>query len=173
MMITFQITREDLLAHLAAYNAQLGIIKNVYRRGFLWGPLLGLLAVAVFRPAADGVALVLVAICTVVGAAVWHLTWPSRLARANRALLDEGVMAKEIGTHTITVEPDGIHEVAEWGEVLRKWHVVTDVEEAPTHVFVYCAGQGPCIVVPRTAFASPSEQDEFVKAVRARGPISG
>jgi hypothetical protein len=168
MTITFEVVRDDLLAFMRENNARLRVLRRAYFQGFVWGPLLGIVLVAVTRLKDVGTAVMLVAICAGLGAAAWHLHWPSHLARVNNALLDEGLMKHEIGLHTVSLEAAGIREVADWGEVFRKWGTVEGVTVTRSHVLVSIAGQGPIVVVPRRAFVGLSDEDEFLRLIRER-----
>jgi hypothetical protein len=164
--VAFNITRDDLLKYLIASYSRSRTLKKTYLRGFIWGPVIGMIAVAINRVPEAATAAAIVLGSTGIYAAIWHLYWPRRLSRIGEAILDEGIMRNELGHHTISLEPEGIPERADWGDVFRKWRVIGAVNVTEGHVMVDVTEQGPVIVVPTKAFTDADARDTFVQAVR-------
>ena len=69
------------------------------------------------------------------------------------------------GRHRVTISPHGIAESGEFGESTTAWQAVECVVSAEEYAYVYLNALA-AIIVPRRAFDSPAEFDEFVRAAQ-------
>jgi hypothetical protein len=67
--------------------------------------------------------------------------------------------------HRVAISPDGITDSGEFGQASTVWRAVERVAQNGDHAFVYTNALA-AIVVPRRAFAAPTQFEEFVRAVR-------
>lgn len=81
-------------------------------------------------------------------------------------LSNDGLSEKDkafLGPRTLKASADDFTIESPFGSTTRKWNAVNWVHVADAHVFIQA---DVIVVVPRTAFASEAECDQFIEAVQ-------
>ncbi|MFZ5831386.1 MAG: YcxB family protein, partial [Planctomycetota bacterium] len=76
-----------------------------------------------------------------------------------------------LGPRQVTIFDDGLYQRAAHGESLTHWPAIDGIEITGDHIFVMSESL-PAAIIPRRAFASDSEREEFICEIqrRAGGP---
>src|SRR5690606_16284327 len=84
--------------------------------------------------------------------------------RINRVI--EDIRRDQPGPRDYVLDPDALrYSDAGGGRVAVKWSDVAHVVDAEDRLVVFARNRLPCLI-PRRAFASPTQADEFVRRAR-------
>ena len=67
--------------------------------------------------------------------------------------------------HRVTISSESVSDSSEHGQTSTAWRAVERVATADAHAYIYINALA-AIIVPRRAFAGPSEFEEFVRTAR-------
>jgi hypothetical protein len=97
------------------------------------------------------------------GGVFWLVIF-SKLQTRNMGPANDGFI---LGPRTVSITDDGIREKSQKHESLFRWPSVRSAESVGEHVFVML-DRNAGIIVPRRAFASDAERDQFLAEIRKR-----
>jgi hypothetical protein len=69
------------------------------------------------------------------------------------------------GHHRVEISPEHVTEFNPHGQTSSTWRAVEQVAATEDHAYIYINAMA-ALIVPRRAFASPAEFDEFVRTAR-------
>lgn len=72
-----------------------------------------------------------------------------------------------LGPRQVTLSDDGLREVSQRHETLFHWHGVRGIQTTDQHSFVM-VDNNAAIIIPRRAFASDGEREQFVGEIQRR-----
>ena len=75
---------------------------------------------------------------------------------------NEGILCK----HRVVIDAESLFESTDVGEQRVKWRGVERVEEGEGHIFIYI-GSSTAFIIPKWAFATNRQSEEFFEAARA------
>lgn len=93
----------------------------------------------------------------------WAYRWKIRKIVAG--MVSEGQNRGLFSRHRVTISPEGVIDSGEHGQTSTAWRGVERVVAADEHAYIYTNALG-AVIVPRRAFAGPSEFEEFVRTAR-------
>lgn len=70
-----------------------------------------------------------------------------------------------LGPHTFSLTPEGFEDRGNFSFSLTRWSGVQTIQETPGHLFVFI-DKTVAHIIPRRAFATPEDYEEFVQALR-------
>ena len=79
---------------------------------------------------------------------------------------DRGRQPGLLGRHTITLTPDGLREQTDVNDQRALWQGIQRIEANGDYIFIYMQPNA-AHVIPRRAFPSPEEAEQFLAAARA------
>jgi hypothetical protein len=88
-----------------------------------------------------------------------------RLRKIVAGMVGEGQNRGLFSRHRVTISPEGVADASEHGQSSTAWRAVERVAAADEHVYIYTSALG-AVIVPRRAFAGPSQFEEFVRTAR-------
>ncbi|MFO1501858.1 MAG: YcxB family protein [Verrucomicrobiota bacterium] len=99
------------------------------------------------------------------------VVWLMILSRLQMRMMGPSGQGYILGPRQVSLTEEGIGETSSLHQSLFRWSVVRSAAVAPQHVFVL-VDRNAAIIVPRRAFASEVEREQFVEEVkrRATGP---
>ena len=77
-------------------------------------------------------------------------------------MVSEGQNRGLFSLHHVTISPEGVTDASEFGQSSTFWRAVERVASNDNYAFVYTNALA-AIIVPRRAFAAPTEFEEFVR----------
>jgi hypothetical protein len=72
-----------------------------------------------------------------------------------------------LGPRQVTLSEDGLREVSQRHETVFHWHAVRGTQTTDQHVFIM-VDNNAAIIIPRRAFLSDSEREQFVGEIQRR-----
>ena len=163
MKVTYENTRTDL----RALERHARGVHPLYRRAFWMRTVIAVafgLMEAVREAGPLGRKVLAFA---VTAAAMWAFMWIfGRLATSLLSTIGkkqkgyEGVFCE----HTVAIDPQGITETTQLGESRVAWRGIYRVDSTAEHLFIYTQ-PGMAHIIPRRAFASSEEADNFLRTV--------
>lgn len=162
MIIQTDITQKDLRAF--ARHIAMGTDGGGSMYTLLIGSGVGVGVILGITLALTGVRLHLASLMAGLFGGVFWLTIFSKLQTRKWAPSTDSYI---LGLRTVSVTDDGIRETSQRHESLFRWASVRAVESVGEHVFVM-VDRNAGIVVPRRAFASDAERDQFLAEIRRR-----
>jgi hypothetical protein len=93
-----------------------------------------------------------------------YFPWAYRrkLRKIVAGMVSEGQNRGLFSRHRVTISPEGVTDSGEFGQSSTAWRAVERVACNGDYAFVY-ANALTAIIVPRRAFAAPTEFEEFVR----------
>ena len=97
-----------------------------------------------------------------------YFPWAYRrkLRKIVAGMVSEGQNRGLFSRRRVTISPEGITESSELGQTSTAWRAVERVAETDNHAYIYTNALA-AVIVPRRAFAGPSEFEEFVRTAKA------
>jgi hypothetical protein len=175
MTIEYEMTKEDLSAFSLYHNRHSPIARRQYLRSWLVPPFIWLLLFIVIWHLADQgrgkplqTFLDLLPLFSFVPIYLLYFPWAYRrkLRKIVGGMVSEGHNRGLLDHHRVTISPENITDSNELGQTTRAWRGVEKVAVTDEHAFIYIHALA-AVTVPRRAFASPLEFDEFVRAAKA------
>jgi len=80
-------------------------------------------------------------------------------------MVGEGRNRGLFSRHRVTISPERVTDSSEHAQTSTAWGAVERVAAADEHAYIYTNALA-AIIVPRRAFAGPSEFEQFVRAAR-------
>ena len=103
------------------------------------------------------------------GVPLYLIYFPWAYRRKLRKIVDgmvsEGQNRGLFSRHRVTISPESVTDSSEHGQTSTIWRGVERVATADEHAYIYTSALA-AIIVPRRAFAGPSEFEEFVRTAR-------
>ena len=103
------------------------------------------------------------------GVPVYLLYFPWAYRRKLRKIVDgmvsEGQNRGLFSRHRVTITPESVTDSSEHGQTSTAWRGVERVVAADEHAYIYTNALA-AVIVPRRAFAGPSEFEAFVRTAR-------
>ena len=100
--------------------------------------------------------------------AIPYIRWRTR--QMTNRLLSEGQNKEFYGECALEADDDALTETRPSGSTIRNWTSVERVVTTASHLFVYTSGI-EAYVVPRRAFSTESEFNEFIDAIAKRSGV--
>jgi cbb3-type cytochrome oxidase subunit 3 len=96
-----------------------------------------------------------------------YFPWAYRrkLRKIVAGMVSEGQNRGLFSRHRVTISADGVTDSSELGQTSTAWRAVERVAAAEEHAYIYTNALA-AVIVPRRAFAAPSEFEEFVRTAR-------
>jgi hypothetical protein len=96
-----------------------------------------------------------------------YFPWAYRRKLRNivAGMVSEGQNRGLFGRHRVTISPESVVESSEHSQSSTAWRAVERIVSADERAYIYTNALA-AIIVPRRAFASPSEFDAFVRTAR-------
>lgn len=96
-----------------------------------------------------------------------YFPWAYRrkLRKIVAGMVSEGQNRGLLSRRQVTISPEGITESSEFGQTSTAWRAVERVAETGNHAYIYTNALA-AVIVPRRAFAGPSEFEEFVRTAK-------
>jgi hypothetical protein len=96
-----------------------------------------------------------------------YFPWAYRrkLRKIVAGMVSEGQNRGLFSRHRVTISPEGVADASEHGQSSTAWRAVERVAAADEYVYIYTNALA-AIIVPRRAFAGPSQFEEFVRTAR-------
>jgi len=88
-----------------------------------------------------------------------------KLRKIVDGMVSEGKNRGLFSHHRVTISPEGVTDSGEHNQTATAWRAVERVAAAGEHAYIYTSALS-AIIVPRRAFASPSEFEAFVQTAR-------
>jgi hypothetical protein len=85
-------------------------------------------------------------------------------AAVKKRLLRRFATAKTFAERRLQITPEGVSSSSEYGSETYPWKVIEQIAETKTHAFLL--GRAEAIILPRRAFTSEHEFDEFVETAK-------
>jgi hypothetical protein len=87
-----------------------------------------------------------------------------RIRRQVRALDRIGGYKAFLGSHTLTINPDGVRSVTDIGESFYKWSAITSVLQGKEQIHLFVS-EAAALSLPRRAFADTAQEAIFLAEV--------
>ena len=97
--------------------------------------------------------------------AVFPWWYRRKLRKIVAGMVGEGGNRGLFNLHVVTISPVSVTESSELGQASTAWRAVERVAAADEHAYIYTSALA-AIIVPRRAFAGPSEFEQFVQSAR-------
>ena len=96
--------------------------------------------------------------------AAWivYLWWAQRRAVTMQAQMRPGAL----GLHTVALQPDGFYSQSQAQDTRVKWQNITEVADSPQMIALFLSPRYG-FIVPKRAFADPTEASAFLETVQA------
>jgi YcxB-like protein len=98
---------------------------------------------------------------------IFLIAYPSAYRRSVcsivRSMIREGSNRGFLAPRTVTITSDRLKESSDFKDTSLAWRAVERVAHTSDHIFIYISAMS-AIIVPRRAFASSSEFDDFLAA---------
>jgi hypothetical protein len=85
-----------------------------------------------------------------------------KLRKIIAGMVSEGANRGLLGRHRVTISPENVSESGDFVQISTAWRAVEKVVALEEHAYIYLNALA-AIIVPRRAFATPGEFDEFVR----------
>jgi len=174
MTTEYEITKDDLSAFNLYHHRHSPVAHRQYLRSWLVPAFIWLLVCTSIWYLADqerGTPLrtFLDLLPLFSGVPVYLLFFPWLYRRKLRKLVadmwSEGQNRGLFDRHRVTISPEGVAETSEHGHTSTTWRAIERVVATQEHAYIYTNALA-AIIVPRRAFASPSEFAEFVRTAQ-------
>jgi len=171
MVAEFELTPEDLRAFNHFHYAHSPAMRRQYLRQWFTFPVVWLLLCVLIWYFADRtrgtpVRTFLDLWPLFAGVPFWLIYFPLayrwKLRKIIAAMLAEGKSRSLFTRHRVSLSPDGVTDSTEFGQNSAKWGAVERVVGNDDYAFIYTNALAAAIV-PRRAFASASDFEEFIK----------
>jgi hypothetical protein len=172
MTVEYEITKDDLSAFNLYHHFGSPTARRQYLRSWFLPALIGLLVCTEIWYLADRergtplrTFLDLLPLFSGVPIYLIYFPWAYRrkVRKTIAGMVSEGQNRGLFCRHRVAISPDGITESSEFGQASTAWRAVERVARNGDYAFVYTSAL-TAIIVPRRAFAAPTEFDEFVRA---------
>ncbi len=172
MTAEFEITRDDLIAFNLHHHYQSSIGRRQYRLVSWVGPSVALALVSIMvwyftdwkAASLPRTALDLLPVTGLVAFHFFYVRWAyrRRVRRIITRMVSEGKNRALFGRHRVALSAEGITEAGELSQSATAWAAVERVSRHENYAFVYTSALS-AIIVPRRAFATAAEFEQFVK----------
>jgi hypothetical protein len=99
--------------------------------------------------------------------------WANGMESRHRAAVDGGELESDYGEQEVALDTEGVHVSSLQGSWSRNWaRGVDSIVETPEHFFLY-SSVSAALVIPKRAFESPGQADEFARLARAQLAAAG
>jgi hypothetical protein len=164
MIIQTDITQKDFRAFVRHVAIGPDGGRSMYLA--LWGTVLGVGVTVGITLALTGVQLHLPSLMAGLFGGVFWLLIFSRIHARNTGPAADGCI---YGPRTVSITAEGLRECSPKCESLFHWSSIRSVVSLGDHVFVM-VDRNAGIIVPRRAFASDTERDQFLAEIRSHLP---
>ena len=174
MTAEYEITKEDLSTFNLYHHRHSPTARRHYLRSWFLPAFIWLLAFSGIWYLADSerntplqTFLDLLPLFIFVPFYLLYFPWAYRrkLRKIVAGMVSEGQNRGLFSRHRVTISPEGVTDSSELGQTSTAWRAVERVVVADEHAYIYTNALA-AIIVPRRAFAGPSEFDEFVRTAR-------
>jgi hypothetical protein len=174
MTVEYEITKDDLSAFNLYHHLHSPTARQQYLRSWLVPAFIGLLIFGGIWYLADRerdtplrTFLDLLPLFSFVPLYLLYFPWAYRrkLRRIIAGMVSEGQNRGLFSRHRVTISPEGVTDSDELGQASTVWRAVERVVAANEHAYIYTNALA-AIIVPRRAFASPLDFEEFVRTAR-------
>ena len=174
MTAEYEITKDDLRAFNLYHHRHSPTARRQYLRSWFVPAFIGLLIVAGIWYVADRergtplrTFLDLLPLFGFVPLYLLYFPWAYRrkLRKIVAGMVSEGKNRGLFSRHRVTISPETVTDSSEHGQTSTAWRAVEKVAAADEHAYIYTNALA-AIIVPRRAFAGPSEFEEFVRTAR-------
>jgi hypothetical protein len=172
MTAEYEITKKDLSAFNLYHHRHSPTARRHYLRSWFVPPVVWLLVCAGIWYLADRergtplrTFLDLLPLFSGVPLYLLYFPWAYRrkLRKIVAGMVSEGQNRGLFGRHRVAISEGGITESGEFGQTSTAWRAVERVARNSDYAFVYTNALA-AIIIPRRAFAAPTEFEEFVRA---------
>jgi len=174
MTVEYEITKDDLSAFHLYHHRHSPTARRQYLRSWFLPAFVWLLVCSGIWYLADRergtplrTFLDLLPLFSGVPLQLLYFPWAYRrkLRKIIEGMVSEGQNRGVFSRHRVTISPEGVTESCEHGQTSTAWRAIERVASAGEHAYIYTNAVA-AIIVPRRAFASPTEFDEFVRTAR-------
>ncbi len=171
MTAEYEITAEDLEAFNLYHHRHSPTARRHYLRAWFVPSLMWLLVCLGIWHLADRTRVTplrtfldLMPLFAFVPIYLLYFPWSYRrkLRKIIAGMVSEGKNRGLFSRHRVTVSPEGVTDAGEFGQNTTAWGAVERVVVSGGYAYVYISSLA-AIIVPRRAFASASEFEEFVR----------
>ncbi len=174
MTAEYEITKDDLSAFNLYHHRHSPTARRQYLRSWFVPAFLGLLVFSGLWYLADRergtplrTFLDLLPLFSFVPLYLLYFPWAYRqkLSKIVAGMVGEGQNRGLFSRHRVTISPEGVTDSTELGQTTTAWRAVERVAAADEHAYIYTNALA-AVIVPRRAFARPSDFEEFVRTAR-------
>lgn len=174
MTVEYEITKDDLSAFNLFHNRHSPTARRHHLRAWFVPPLIWLLVCTAIWHLADrdrGTPLrtFLDLLPLFSGVPFYLLYFPWAYRRKLRKIVDgmigEGKNRALFGHRIVTISEDAVTSAGEHSQTATDWRAVEKVVASDEHAYIYTSAM-TAIIIPRRAFASVSEFEEFIRTAR-------
>lgn len=174
MTAEYEITKDDLSAFNLYHQCHSPTARRQYLRSWFVPVLIWLLIFSGIWYLADSergtplrTFLDLLPLFSFVPLYLLYFPWAYRrkLRKLVAGMVSEGQNRGLFSRHRVTISPEGVTDSNEHGQTSTSWRGIERVAAAEDYAYIYTNALA-AIIVPRRAFASPLEFEEFVRAAR-------
>jgi len=171
MEVRYKPSEDDLVALTWLEAKRSPTLRRQYFGTYFGVPtaVAGLWLAVVLLTSEDSAGHIGTGIAVVAFAVFWFFWWPAKYSKTIRkyvqTTLKEGRSRVQLAERHIVCDTLGIKTHTDFGDDTLKWQAIQRMEETNDRLFLFLA-QFSAVVVPRRAFASAQEFQEFVGFVR-------
>ena len=103
----------------------------------------------------------------VVASLTWLIEKPMTHKAIRQIVQQEKPEKGQLGRHTVKLEESAVAESTAVGEQRISWAGIDRIEHDPDYIYIYTTPMA-AVVIPRRAFASPADAEEFHNLATAR-----
>jgi hypothetical protein len=175
MVIEYEITKEDLAAFNLYHQFQSPTARRHYVRAWIFPAAAWLILCTGIWYLADRergrpfrTFLDLLPLFSGVPLYLLYFPWAYRrkVRKIIAGMVNEGENRGVLGRHQVRISPEGIRESGELSEASTAWRAIERVVRDGEYAFIYTNALA-AIIVPRRAFGSLEEFEQFVRAASA------
>jgi hypothetical protein len=174
MTAEYEITKDDLSAFNLYHHRHSPTARRQYLLSWFVPAFIGLLVCSGIWYLADRerdtplqTFLDLLPLFSFVPLYLLYFPWVYRrkLRKIVAGMVSEGRNRGLFSRHSVTISPEGVADVSEYGQTSTAWRAVERVAATDENVYIYTNALA-AVIVPRRAFAGPSQFEEFVRIAR-------
>lgn len=172
MTAEYEITMDDLSAfnlyhHLHSPTARRQYLRSWFVPAFIWVLVWAVIWYLADRERGTPLRTFLDLLPLLSGVPLYLIYFPWAYRRKVRkmvaGMVSEGQNRGLLCRHRVAISPDGITESGEFGQASTAWRAVERVVRNGDYAFIYTNALA-AVIVPRRAFATATEFEEFVRA---------